>query len=173
MILYKMFSVLKYLYYGSEKVESQMVKDVEKVIDNEPEIIDNEPKIIDNEPEIIDSYISSPAAPVPLSLTQLIIKPRIESISESSFKIFNIETLNSSLTETILKKLKNDKPFTIKNTIVYLVVKKSTGEPLGVYDSLDKAKEQGQKATYHNCQVIEYRINEPCKYLKNPIFENK
>lgn len=154
-----MFSLVKYLYYGNQKVE-------------EPEV----ETIVDNEPEIIDSYANVTAthtqteilSPKPTSsfITPSFMEPTIQKCYNSSFVNASIfPKRNESLTKNILRKLNKD--------IVYLVVKKSTGEPLGVYDSLDKAKEQGQKATYHNCQVIQYCINEPCKYLKNPIFENK
>lgn len=151
-----MFSLVKYLYYGNQKVE--------------------EPQVVDNEPEIIDSYTTTTSAkvtqteilsPKPSSfIMPPFMEPTIQKCYTSSFvkpSIFPKRT--ESLTENILKKLNKD--------IVYLVVKKNTGEPLGVYDSLDKAKEQGQKATYHNCQILEYRINEPCKYLREPVFENK
>jgi len=148
-----MFSLLKYLYYGNLKVEETRIE-----------------TIVDNEPEIINSYATSSniiilPKPTSSSVTAPFIKPTIEKCYESSFVNHNIFPLKSeSVTQNILKKL--------NNCIVYLVVKKSTGEPLGVYNSLIKAKEYGQKATYHNCQIIEYRINDPCKYLKSPIFEN-
>jgi hypothetical protein len=155
-----MFSLVKYLYYGNQKVEEPEVENV----------------IVDNEPEIIDSYAITSAkvtqteihCPKPSSsfIMPPFMEPTIEKHYGSSFvnpSIFPKRT--ESLTENILRKLNKD--------TVFLVVKKSTGEPLGVYDSLDKAKEQGQKATYHNCQILEYRINEPCKYLKDPVFENK
>jgi hypothetical protein len=142
-----MFSLLKYIYFGSEKVETQ------------PE------KVVDNEPEIIDSYVSpiENNSPTNTFIMPPFIKPTIEEKYASSFVTPKIFPQTLSLTENILKKL----------STVYLVLKKSTGEPLGIYDTLDKAKELGQKATYHNCTILEYRINDPCKYLRDPVFENK
>lgn len=158
-----MFSLVKYLYYGNQKVEEP---EVETVVDNEPEIIDSyATNVSTTSAKVTQTEILSPK-PTSSFITPTFMEPTIEKHYGSSFvnpSIFPKRT--ESLTENILKKLNKD--------IVYLVVKKSTGEPLGVYDSLIKAKEQGQKATYHNCQILEYRINEPCKYLKDPIFENK
>lgn len=144
-----MFSLLKYIYSGSEKVE----------VETQPE------KVVDNEPEIIDSYISPIEINLPTNtfIMPPFIKPTIEENYSSSFVTPNIFPRTLSLTENVLKKL----------STVYLVLKKSTGEPLGIYDTLDKAKELGQKATYHNCTILEYRINDPCKYLRDPVFENK
>ena len=57
--------------------------------------------------------------------------------------------------------------------VYYLVLNKNTEAPLGIYSTLDKAKEYGQMATHHSCSVIEFRLDEKCKFLNNPIFENK
>lgn len=157
-----MFSLVKYLYYGSEKKEPQ----------TEIKVQDTEPEIINSYNEKVSSYVTPP-----------VMNTRIEPIPGSSFvnaKIFNnVENLNGSLTETIMEKLRNDtlgqgtnKSFPVKNSVVYLVVKKTTGEPLGVYNSLATAKIYGQKATYHNCSIYEFKVNDPCKYLINPVFEN-
>jgi hypothetical protein len=59
-----------------------------------------------------------------------------------------------------------------RNNTVYLVIKKGCQTPLGVFDSLNKAKSEGEKATYHNCAIIKLQINEHCRYLNNPVFEN-
>jgi hypothetical protein len=157
-----MFSLVKYLYYGNQKVEEP---EVETVVDNEPEIIDSYANVTATHTQ---TEILSPK-PTSSYVTPVFMEQTIEKCYNSSFvnaSIFpkrNESVFNGPITQNVLRKL---------NT-VFLVVKKSTGEPLGVYDSLNKAKEQGQKATYHNCQVIEYCINEPCKYLKAPVFENK
>ena len=131
-----MFSLLKYILSGSEKVE----------VETQPE------KVVDNEPEIIDSYINininiSPIEinlPTNTFIMPPFIKPTIEENYSSSFVTPNIFPRTLSLTENVLKKL----------STVYLVVKKSTWVPLGIYDTLDKAKELGQKATYHDCTII-------------------
>jgi hypothetical protein len=62
---------------------------------------------------------------------------------------------------------------TFKEGFVYLVINKATQAPLGVFDTLEKAKKEGQIATYHNCSILKLEINDRCKYLINPIFENK
>lgn len=44
---------------------------------------------------------------------------------------------------------------------------------MGVFDTLEKAKTDGEKVTYHNCIVIKFKVNETCKYLINPEYESK
>lgn len=156
-----MFSLVKYLYYGNQKIEENVI------IDNEPEVINSYVTSIPTVTEIVTEIISPKSSSS--FITPSFMEPTVEKCYGSSFvnpSIFPKQ--NSSLTENVLRKLN-----TFPSKIVYLVVKKSTGEPLGIYDSLVKAKEYGQKATYHNCQIIEYHVNDPCKYLKDPIFENK
>lgn len=60
-----------------------------------------------------------------------------------------------------------------KRKIVYLVIEKGTQNPLGVFDDLEQAKQNGQRITYYNCVIIPFQINDPCKYLFKPTFENK
>lgn len=140
----------KYLFPESKKVKPTEI--------NEPEIINEQPEIINQQPEIINQPVVSSF------ITPLIMKPSIKIIKGSSFVNPNIfpELKKQSLTKNILKKL---------NT-VYLVLNKNTGESLGIYDSLSKAKEYGQKITYHNCQILEFEINQTCRYLRNPVFED-
>jgi len=59
-----------------------------------------------------------------------------------------------------------------RNIFVYLVVKKGCQTPLGIFDTLDEAKTEGQKTTYHNCAILKMKINDQCRYINNPIFEN-
>lgn len=59
-----------------------------------------------------------------------------------------------------------------KNDICYLVVNSSSDAYIGIYDSLEKAKKDGQLSTYHNCRVIEFKINK-CDHLNKIVFENK
>lgn len=60
-----------------------------------------------------------------------------------------------------------------KTNTVYLVIEKNTQNPLGIFDNFEKAKQSGQKISHHNCVIISFQINDPCKYLFNPVFENK
>lgn len=115
-------------------------------------------EIINEQPEIINKPVVSSF------ITPSVMKPTIETIKESSFVNPSIfpKPKKQSLTRNILKKL----------STVYLVLNKNTGESLGIYDSLSKAKEYGQKITYHNCQIFEFEINQNCRYLRNPVFEN-
>jgi len=159
-----MFSLVKYLYYGNQKIEENVI------IDNEPEVINSYVTSIPTVTDVVTDIVTDIISPKPTSsfIKPPFMEPTTEKCYGSSFvnpSIFPKQ--NISLTENVLRKLN-----TLPSKIVYLVVKKSTTEPLGVYDSLVKAKEYGQKATYHNCQIIEYRINDPCKYLKDPVFEN-
>jgi len=67
------------------------------------------------------------------------------------------------------------KRFSVVNSskkTVYVVIYKNTGAPIGVFDTLEEAKEQGQMTTHHNCTIVPYIINAQCKYLSNPIHED-
>lgn len=55
---------------------------------------------------------------------------------------------------------------------VYVVVNKNSQQPLGVFDTLDAAKKEGEKVSYYNCSIFKFKINEKCNYLCNPVFEN-
>lgn len=55
----------------------------------------------------------------------------------------------------------------------YVVLHKTTQEIIGVFDSLEKAKTQGQKATYYTCAIYSFKLNGNCKYLNTPIYEDK
>jgi hypothetical protein len=57
-------------------------------------------------------------------------------------------------------------------TKVYVVIDKNSHTSLGVFDTFEKAKENGQKTTYHNCMIISFVLNDACKYISEPIFEN-
>ena len=59
-----------------------------------------------------------------------------------------------------------------KKSTVYLVIEKETQNPLGIFDSLELAKQNEQKITRYNCIIIPFRINDPCKYLFTPTFED-
>lgn len=141
-----MFSMLKYLYYGKNIKLSNNLDDSND---------------LDDDPIIIDSYIDQSIE----HSTIKPVKPIIKKLAVNVNSQFNNHQFNKNpLTERILKKLNAD--------VVYLVLKKNTGEPLGIYNTLAKAKEHGQKSTYHNCSILEYKINDPCKYIKTPVFEN-
>jgi len=60
-----------------------------------------------------------------------------------------------------------------KTNTVYVVLHKNTRDPLGVFDNFELAKVNGEKSTHHNCIIIPFKLNDPCKYLFNPVFENK
>ena len=59
-----------------------------------------------------------------------------------------------------------------KKSTVYLVIEKETQNPLGIFDSIEGAKQNGQKITHYNCIIVPFRINDPCKYLFTPTFED-
>jgi hypothetical protein len=56
---------------------------------------------------------------------------------------------------------------------VFLVAEKITMTPLGIFDTLEEAKTEGKKITYHNCIILPFKINDKCKYLYTPAFEDK
>ncbi len=60
-----------------------------------------------------------------------------------------------------------------QNTDCFIVLHKNTKEIIGVFDSFEKAKEQGQKATYNTCLLYTFKLNEKCKYLNSVIYEDK
>ncbi len=55
----------------------------------------------------------------------------------------------------------------------FVVLHKNTSEIIGVFDSLEKAKKQGQKATYHTCAIYSFKLNQNCKYLNSFVYEDK
>lgn len=65
---------------------------------------------------------------------------------------------------------KKTKP--IKYKTVYLVVNKNSQLPLGIYDTLELAKLNGQGSTYYNCIIYKYNINDKCTFMKNPVHED-
>ena len=145
-----MFGLLKY-FYSSPKLE----------------ITDT---LIDDEPEIIDSYNDVLEF---IEIKNEEIKLKKEEM-ELEIKIEEIEINTGSITENILKKLnKSSLSSRNKKNLMYLVLSKNTREPLGIYDSLDKAKQYGQKATYYNCSILRFNVNDSCRYLIDPIFEDK
>jgi hypothetical protein len=54
----------------------------------------------------------------------------------------------------------------------YLVFHKTAQIPIGIFDSLEEAKEQGRKSTYCNCIVYKFKLNDECKYINNPEYED-
>ena len=74
----------------------------------------------------------------------------------------------------------NDKPVIIPNVgkcnckkqNLYIVTNKTSETILGVYNSLEKAKKDGQKSSYYNCRISQYKLNN-CNHLTNVVFEDK
>lgn len=56
---------------------------------------------------------------------------------------------------------------------IYLVMNKNSGTPIGVYDVLQTAIEQGNNNTYHNAVVYDFKVNEGCRYLRVPVYESR
>ena len=56
---------------------------------------------------------------------------------------------------------------------VFLVVHKNTQEAIGVFDNFQKAKEFGKRATYCTCMIYKFTLNDQCRYLNSPIYEDK
>lgn len=55
---------------------------------------------------------------------------------------------------------------------VYVVVNTNSQQPIGVFDTLDVAKREGQKVSYYSCAIYSLTLNGKCNYLQNPVFEN-
>lgn len=55
---------------------------------------------------------------------------------------------------------------------LFLVMHKNTRETLGIFDSLVKAKEIGRKSTYCNCIIYKFILNDGCRYINDPIYED-
>ena len=60
-----------------------------------------------------------------------------------------------------------------KEQKVYLVINKNSETPVGIFSSLEKAKSDGEKATYHNCKIVEFVVDDKCKYLLDSVYESK
>lgn len=58
------------------------------------------------------------------------------------------------------------------NDIVYLICNKTSEAILGVTNSLDQAIKDGNKATYNNCRIIEFKINNGCDHLNKIVYES-
>jgi hypothetical protein len=56
---------------------------------------------------------------------------------------------------------------------MYVVFHKVTQVPIGIYDSLEKAREYGRKSTYCTCIIYKFMLNEACKYINDPVYEDK
>ena len=90
--------------------------------------------------------------------------PKIPNPPKASTQ--KIEQQESRLTVKNCKKNK-------RTNTVYIVFHKNTRDPLGIFDNFELAKVNGEKSTHHNCIIIPFELNDPCKYLFNPVFENK
>jgi hypothetical protein len=79
----------------------------------------------------------------------------------------------SSQQSTVKKDTKHFTNIIEKPREAYVVLHRMTNSPLGVFDSLQEAKDKGCEATHHNCMIIPFIINNDCKYLNSPIYEDK
>lgn len=70
------------------------------------------------------------------------------------------------------KSVKKEKEEKIKKEF-YVVLHKNTQIPLGVYSSLERAKLFGEKDTYHTCYILKFELDQKCKFLNDPVYENK
>lgn len=59
-----------------------------------------------------------------------------------------------------------------RHNYMYVVIKKVSGDIIGVYNSLDLAKLHGQNSTYFDCSIYKIKINALPSYLHSPVFEN-
>ena len=60
----------------------------------------------------------------------------------------------------------------LQNLKVFIVANKQSDTILGVYDDLELAKKNGQKTSFFNCRITEFKLNN-CGYLNNVVFEDK
>jgi hypothetical protein len=88
---------------------------------------------------------------------------------EQSQQRLPVKNCNLPITNTSVRQGTKNK----RTNTVYLVIEKNTQNPLGIFDNFERAKESGQKTSHYNCVIIPFQINDPCKYLFNPVFENK
>lgn len=59
-----------------------------------------------------------------------------------------------------------------KKSNVFLVLDRGSQSPIGIFSTLVLAKLNGEKATYNNCIIIPYRIDDRCSYTYNSVFES-
>jgi hypothetical protein len=87
------------------------------------------------------------------------------------------ETISQSpeISKQVIKKYTSNSRQGTRNNCatLFLVIEKETQNPLGIFDSLELAKQSGQKITHYNCMIIPFKLNDQCKYLFNPAFEDR
>lgn len=58
------------------------------------------------------------------------------------------------------------------NDTVYLICNKTSEAILGVTNSLDKAIQDGNKTTYNNCRILQFKVNTGCDHLNKIVYES-
>jgi hypothetical protein len=61
----------------------------------------------------------------------------------------------------------------IPRDYVYAVFDKNSDTILGVFSTLDKAKKEGQKTSYHNSKIIKTKVDGACSYMHTPVYVDK
>lgn len=70
----------------------------------------------------------------------------------------------------LLAKLKNSGHTSSK--AVYIVQNKTSDAILAIYNDIELAKKDGIASTYHNCRILEFKINGKCNYLNKVVYED-
>lgn len=58
------------------------------------------------------------------------------------------------------------------NDTIYLVCNKTSEAILAVYNTLDQAIKNGNKTTYNNCRILEFKLNSTCDHLNKIVYES-
>lgn len=61
----------------------------------------------------------------------------------------------------------------IEETYNYVVIDAYTYNPIGVFDTLDNAKENGIKITDDKCIILKFKLNDKCTYTYDVPYESK
>jgi hypothetical protein len=60
----------------------------------------------------------------------------------------------------------------IEKTYNYVVIDAYTYNPIGVFDTLDNAKENGIKITDDKCIILKFKLNDKCTYTYDVPYES-
>ena len=82
-----------------------------------------------------------------------------------------ITTTNGAILCGFKRRRKEEQP-SIQETYNYIVIDAYTYNPIGVFDTLDNAKENGIKITDDKCIILKFKLNDKCTYTYDVPYES-
>jgi hypothetical protein len=70
------------------------------------------------------------------------------------------------------KRRRNEDQELIEEIYNYVVIDAYTYNPIGVFDTLDNAKENGIKITDDKCIILKFKLNDKCTYTYDVPYES-